>query len=110
MATVLTYNVTIAATVLNLVYGTGIYLVETEGGAASDEITSVTGMAAHHTYELRVKTAGHNWLLWHNPAGGLRLNFGSSFQTVNADDMITLRASEKGPYVVEIYRAIIPAT
>lgn len=106
------FDATIVGGVLDLSQGSGVYDVETEGGAATDTITSVTGVDADDpgVYELRVATAGHYWAIDHNPAGGLRLSYGLGFQTVNEDDVIVLRTSNKGDYLVECYRLVIPAT
>ena len=111
VAVVNVFEATIAAGVLDLSPGTGIYHVETEGGAATDDLASVTGMAHPHVYELRIKTPGHYWTILHNAAGGIRLMYGTSFVTSNPDDKIVLRSSESGTYVFEfIERKVIPAT
>lgn len=105
------FNVSIAGGVLNVSTGSGIYNVDTQGGGPADAIQQIVGAAHPHIYELRVHTAGHYWTLRHSPANGIRLMYGLDFETAHPDDVITLRASDKGPYVVEyIPRAIVHNT
>lgn len=104
------FDVTIAGGVLDLSQGTGIYWIETEGGASADSISSVTGAAWPHVYELHVKTSGHWWTIDHNPAGGLYLFYGNGFVTANVKDYMVVRANKTGSGVFEFWRAIIPST
>ena len=106
------FSATIASGVLDLSQGFGVYDVETEGGASTDTITSVTGVSAADpgVYELRVATPGHYWTIDHNVSGAIRLAYGGGFATSNPDDHIVLRTSDKGDYLIECYRMVIPAT
>lgn len=105
---VVVHNVTLSSGVLDVSAGAGIYNVGTQGNAPTDTIQSIVGHSHPNVYELRVRTAGQYWTLQHNVANGIRLMYGMSFETAHPDDSITLRTSDKGPYLVEfIQRSIV---
>lgn len=105
MATVVNvFNVVIAAGVVSVSTGSGIYNVDTEGLAPTDTISQITGAAHPHVYEFRVHTAGRYWTIEHNPVNGIRLANGLGFVTSHPDDFMILRASDKGSYVFEYAR------
>jgi hypothetical protein len=108
---VIIYNVSIVSGVLDVSAGSGIYNVGTQANAPIDTIQSIVGHAHPHVYELRVRVPGQYWTLQHSIANGIRLMYGLSFETSHPDDCITLRSSDKGPYVFELIpRSIIHNT
>lgn len=76
--------------------GTGIYLVDTQSNAATDDIATWSGASLHDVIELRPQVSGQWWTLRHNPSNHIMLIDGLDFTPASMADKIVLRVESIG--------------
>ena len=98
-----------AITLTGSATGSGIYAVNTEGSALTDDLTSIIGGSGHAVITLHPAVTGEYFILRHNGTT-IKLRENLDFAPQSVDDRITLRSNADGSvWVEEIPRGRFPS-
>jgi hypothetical protein len=96
-----------AITLIGSLTGSGIYSVNTEGGASADDLTTITGGTGYAIITLHPAVTGQYFTLLHNGTSIL-LHEQLDFVSQSVNDFITLRANSAGSVWREETRGRFP--